>query len=67
MQLEDVTPPGEREFTLRMSEGELAVLMVAAQEAVGPYAVGSRAKKDLAAFLNLCESVGIDPATFHLV
>lgn len=56
-----------RLFTLSINEGQLAGLMVAAQEKVGSYAVGSSAKDDLARFLTICEHQGVDPANHGLI
>lgn len=55
-----------RSFELFIEEGQLAGLMVAAQEKVGGYETGSKAKQDLAEFLNMCEDAGIDPANHGL-
>lgn len=55
-----------RLFTLSINEGQLAGLMVAAQEKVGSYEVGSTAKQDLSRFLEICEHHGVDPANHGL-
>lgn len=55
-----------RTFHFEINEGQLAGLMVAAQEKVGSYPAGSKAKENLAKFLNLCEDAGVDPQNHGL-
>ena len=56
----------DRQFVLNISEGELAVLLVAAGAMSDNYPAGSKARFDLDNFQMACLSHNIDPAKFHL-